>query len=226
MKKRVPKILLVLLLVSVFTVGCSSDDGDVGSGSSFDFFIAADLDGVGFDAGVNEGSTTIPTYTLASGGIDIIGNSNCIYSYDAGFTAINDAVLPSSYFNFDSYYNGSCGSDAELSVFKELFVTGNESYIDNSSSSKGVEYLYVLNGTDYSTKYGDQTGSSFTITSIELKQELIAGDLYRFFHVAEGVFNCKVYSSSDPSDMLEITNGRFKIIIFAKNNGFLDAIGN
>jgi len=71
-----------------------------------------------------------------------------------------------------------------------------------------VNYSNV-NGTRYSSMYGDQTGSTMTVisstagtaTGTNLKTRTIVGTV-----------NCKLYNEVDPTDVITLTNGKYKLV--------------
>jgi len=85
----------------------------------------------------------------------------------------------------------------------------NKFYSSSTPNQFGFEIIYLdTMAKKWSTKFGDQTGSSFTITYNNVANPIVnsgqtCARKYR------GTFSCKVYKESNPSEYKVITNGRF-----------------
>ena len=212
--KLVCAVLGVLLLF-----GCGNDDsnGDA-QNHNYDYYITGKANGQPFAYGVNLNSTSIAYVPSNSSGQSLdIPNNLCTYSYEPGFyeNSFVENMLTVG-FNFNKFYQAGCSQEDEFNAFHGLFPVGDYTYAANSST-KGVEYDYSPSGEDkfYTTFNGDQSNSSFKITSsTEANKQTITG--YTKHHqIVEGSFNCTLYNSNDPTDKIEITEARFRVHISA-----------
>jgi hypothetical protein len=74
--------------------------------------------------------------------------------------------------------------------------------------TKGVEVGYqAADNLNYSTMGGSQSGSTFVITG---SSEGMDG-LYKIKTIT-GTFSCKLYNQDDNTDVINVTNGTFKIV--------------
>lgn len=113
---------------------------------------------------------------------------------------------------FYNLYHSSNFSD-ETVAFPTLFTTPptnflTEAQYDNLEVGISLEY-YALDGTRYSTFKGPQTGSVMTVTSSTTGTEG-AGGLQ--IQTIVGTVNCKFYNTTDPTDVVVLTNGKYKLI--------------
>ena len=83
-------------------------------------------------------------------------------------------------------------------------------YYADSSGIAGPEVVWVdYNFEKWSSRYGDQSGSTFTITD-NMQGE---NSNYETVRRLRGTFSCKVYRMSDPTQFRTVTNGNFHIYL-------------
>ena len=73
---------------------------------------------------------------------------------------------------------------------------------------KGIGLTYISpSNVSYSTLYGDQSGSNMAVSSStsgyerNLKSKTLVGTI-----------NCKLYNVNNPSDVIVLTNGTYKLV--------------
>jgi hypothetical protein len=86
----------------------------------------------------------------------------------------------------------------------KLFLSPGEQTFPNLVDVGVIFSIQTPLGVTYTSRYGDQTGSSCTI--VETKDEYIGNQLYIKTFIT---FNCKVYNANNISDVKTITNGEF-----------------
>jgi hypothetical protein len=105
----------------------------------------------------------------------------------------------------------STSTDDETTNFNKTFTLKPTNFItssENESLTKGISVTYTnAIGVVYTTLKGSQTTSLISYTSAvsgigqnNLQQQLIIGAV-----------NCKLYNENNPSDVLTLTNGTFKL---------------
>lgn len=114
---------------------------------------------------------------------------------------IMEVGMSNYHYNISEY----SGSD---DLFNNSFTVGSKNYYIEGDVGTGAE-IYFQDATDnfWSSRYGDQTGSTYKITSIT--NTTYNGPKGKLL---EGTLSCKVYAIGDPSQFKTITNGKFKII--------------
>lgn len=76
----------------------------------------------------------------------------------------------------------------------------------------GINYSPVAASGDYYESYGGvQTNSMFKITETLEDNDYLLEVLINVRQIVEGEFSVKLYNVNDSSDVIEITDGRFKI---------------
>lgn len=212
--------LIAFTLVLNFT-SCSNEE-KVSSDESlekYEFYITGKVNGDQFLFGFDEDAAE-SDYLVGIGFIGESGTNPCIYSYQASLDTNLDDSLPSGNFVFKRFYDGNCND--ELIVFNSLFAIGRVNFTGNDQE-KGIIYEFQDGmGNFYSTKFGEQTNSNFSITESVEANKLLIGDVYSFNQKISGTFSCKLYNESNLEDVLEITDGKFTVLTQATENGFLN----
>ena len=221
MKNQQPRFLVFIVLMIILGSCSSSDTIDIDSNlEGLEYYITGKLNGEPFVYGVDMDATT-SDYIV---GIGYLGNTSinsCQYSYQAGIDTNLDETLPSANIIFNGAYSGSCSAEDELAVFNGLFPIGNKTFVANNNESGVTIEFNDGAGKFYSTQFGSQAGSTFTITNSEEDNELLLGDLYSFNQKITGTFSCNLYNENDITDAMIITEGKFIVNAQATENGFL-----
>lgn len=223
MKKNTILFSVILLIALQFTA-CSDSSEDGGgsevNSSEYLWYFSGKIDGVPFVYGQREDLTGDNYFLSNSNTLP----STCAYSSDNGFTYNTgiypsfDESLPTMDLEFVRMHICSSGS-SQSEVFNDLFpvkeytLAESDEDIDENAGKVGAYYSPSASGVDYYNTYGgSQAGSYFEITSSVPYNETFAG--YTFVsQEIEGNFSLTLYNQNDPSDTVEITEGKFKITL-------------
>ena len=206
---------LLLLALPMLMFSCSSDSDDATyyppvenpSGDAYSY-MRGTMDGAAFNYTFNlneiAGQTSYTAITSVSGGF-----SDGSFSYGGMFSPIGnfDKFI---YVSFDNMYQG--GEPNETDNFLDNMATLPSNYINfaqDDAYTKGVDIGYQA--TDelyYSSMGGSQSGSTFVITGAS---EGTDGPYET--KIVTGTFSCKLYNQDDNTDVINITNGTFKIVM-------------
>lgn len=161
--------------------------------------------------------TTIDGNLIFNEGTDLTGNSALWNTFSSPF---QDSVYASFYSEIKNKtskitvsFIGNEFSKVEFDSGDALiktFVVGDHILSSNSSPGKVViDYSETVNGvtTEWSSYYGNQTNSNFIITEKTLDKNTNVTEMY-----VKGTFNCKVYSSSNPSLSKTLSDGSFNLV--------------
>ena len=220
MKKKIKYVLPILLAALMFS--CSSDDSnnddDDNDNPGLAYYTNAKINGTQFSA-------NIPVDV--SVGTDYGGSMSYSPQYNNDGACVNINYEPSLYPTFNESL-GSMGvgfigflreldlscSD-ELTNFDTIFTDGPFSYTDGDYGY-GVKVNYATTSDEtqqYYTSYGgSQDNSTFQITNVEPTD---CG--FKECLIITGTFSCNVYNEQDDSDMIEITDGQFKLLLSSFN---------
>ncbi|MFT3793681.1 hypothetical protein [Flavobacterium sp.] len=150
--------------------------------------------------------TTYTAITSISGGGTITSGS---FSYGGMFSPIGN-FNKFIYVSFDNMYNGN--DEDETEHFHETMTTLPTNYItfaQDDAFVKGVDIGYTISeGLTYTSMGGSQTGSTFTITSVA---EGMDGPYP--IKTVTGTFSCKLYNQDNAADVINVTNGTYKIVM-------------
>jgi len=206
------KVLLMLLTVSLFS--CSSDEASVEptpSGNEIAYFRAS-LDGVALN------------YSQTS----FTESSSHEYSYTNGFSGngfdksfyYGCAMRPTSSMEFypqiDLTFTGlitTTDYSVETAGFYDAFALNAlpTNFVTMEQENDGVKGVYVMyetpEGVRYSSLSGDQTGSTVAYTTSTSGTE---GPFKT--QTVIGTVSCKLYNEANPSDVIVLTNGQYKLI--------------
>ncbi len=199
-----------MLSISLFS--CSSDEGSGSGTSNALVYFKANLNGTALNYHLD--NYTAPThYYNFTNGFQGDGFDRSYYYGCSMEPATNIGMYPQIRLSFENLFNTATSSSTETDIFYSLFDTVPTNFItsdQNYDKVKGITVDYQSpEGTLYSTEYGSQSGSTMTVTSAtdgieeggSLQTETIVGTV-----------NCKLYNSSNPSDVITLTNGQFKLI--------------
>ncbi len=221
----------LLLLSSAFCCvlffSCSSSDDSNSSSNNINsddylYFISGKINGEPFVYGQLREATTVDYY-LSNFGNSI--TTDCAYYPDTGglnyatgvYPDFENEARPSFYFDFVRFY--LCGSeDSAAEMFNDAFpvsyydfATSND---DVSGSTGDISAHFRFDATSfyfYSTLDGDQSGSVFEITSSTNETVVFGSQTLSISQLLEGNFSFKLYNTEDPSDIVEVTEGQFKL---------------
>ena len=222
------KKITLLFLIKVyftFTYSCSSDsDSDDGQidNNEYVYFMSGKINGESFIYGQRANATEIDYTSGLSNTLPAV----CAYYPDTGGFNYSPFVYP----NFDDETRPTMGIDfvrfhlcsdeaSQLESFNDKFPTTMYEFADSDTTSSGsvgkIGLTYSPNAQDgpyYSTYGGDQSNSTFEITSSVPFNTYIFETLYSAGQIVEGNFSATFYNSEDPADMIVITDGKFKMV--------------
>lgn len=203
---------LLLLVLPFMILSCSSDSSSSSDNSAM-AYVRGNKDGTAF----NYTATTTSTdygYNYYSGYSAL--DSFRWYSY--GGMVYTSTFTPS----FNIYWSNMVATDnpaTETATFYNEFATVPTNYLTNQQMNddylKGVSIQYEsATGDYYESIYGSQVGSTFTVSD---KVEAIDPATGLQTITITGTFSCKLYNSDDTSDVINITNGTYKIVNYEYN---------
>lgn len=206
---------LWLLALPIILFSCSSSDDDQPtvivpinpSGDAYSY-ARGDMDGAAFNYTFN---TNDIMGTVMYGPITSVSSldSDRWFSYGGMFSPISnmDKFL---YVSFSNIYNGSY--EDESAQFHTAFATVPSNYItfaQDDNRVRGFEVGYqAAENQNYSTMGGSQTGSTCVILSAVDGTE--SGIKIK---TITGTFSCKLYNQDDATDVINVTNGTFKVVV-------------
>jgi hypothetical protein len=203
------KLLLLALSVALFS--CSSDSDSDSTSDSGVAYIKGKLDGTAFNYTFNNSMSDEYFYSAIQSTSSDGGDA--VYSY--GGMMYPMTFTPSISVAFDGMVATSDPAE-ESALFDAAFDNAPENYLTDAqyqNDERGVDVQYeAANGDFYNTVYGSQSGSSFNVTSVV---EGTDGGLKTA--TIKGTFSCKLYNSDNAADVINLTNGSFKIIVREDN---------
>lgn len=209
------KIFLLALPFVLFSCSSDSDDVVVPSGSD-------NSNALTYIRGIANGQAIDYSYILNS------PSSPSAYGYGNGYSS--DGFTKWFYYGGEfapassldgtpridlGWNNMVVGTETEESAaFAPAFTTVPVTYLtsaQNDNHEKGVDIEYESEtGATYSTMAGSQAGSTFTISSSVAGIE-DGGTLHT--QTIIGTYSCKLYNWDNPTDIISITNGTYKVIL-------------
>jgi hypothetical protein len=208
-------LFLKLSMIALILVSCNEEDTP-SSGSSYEYYMYADLNGETIDIGLNL-SDTAPDYLIGGSYSPGYYSDHCTMTYGPGIEPNLDWTNPMFYIEMNSFYYGENCDDEPESVNTTTFAVGSYPY---SNDAGGVSIVYVPNSDEelyYSSEYGAQSSASFTITSSVEKNQSFFNYIY-YNQEIEGTFSCRLYNPDDVSDYIDVTNGKYKLIVSSFSN--------
>lgn len=209
------KLILTTLIVPLF-FSCKKDEPTPVTPTPktptpvSSYFIKADVNSVLWEANDGQNGCRIASST----GKNINSQTSTLtVSYGAGFyqDALNGTITSPLNGSVDISYEGNYMTFAQYydndDAFRSTFTTGNQAFFNSTSpNTPGVEVVYFDNNqNEWHSSLGDQTGSTFNVTSNEAASDNIDGA----YQKVKGTFTCKVYLYSDPTQSKTITTGSF-----------------
>lgn len=220
LKKTMKKFILAAITLLVLT-NCSSGEGEdsIDDNSDYIFYMSGKINESSFFYGAKK-IFSDNEYTLSNSG----GTTHaCLNNPETGgvnyYSGINtnddnfDRVIGMWFVKF--YLCSERDDSWQADVFNDKFPVGSYPVATDNSSSYGtpqsIAFEYSLDGKLYTTN-GDQTGSYVTITkSTENNTLFDANTILMALQIVEGEYSVKLYNESDSSDVITITNGKFKM---------------
>ncbi len=209
--------IFVLVVLSMFLVRCGGDednnpDQEVLS-TDYRYFMSGKINGTPFIVGSPK-SESVLSYVLghAGGTTGACAGDFGGVSYYTFIAPYQDQTLPSMGIDFVKFILcPELDTQSQTTIFNSKFPVGDYIFaVDDSSFSSGTDRSIKIS---YSPNYsnaleydslGDQTGSFFKITS-SLAESTSS-------QIVEGIFSVKLYNTANVSDIIEITEGKFKMI--------------
>lgn len=207
---------LFLLLLPALLFSCSSNDSDDDLITPLNLeettdavaYIKGEMNGTAFDYYYTH--SLVPQYLYGYiNGYSGTGSERSFY-YGAELSPTG---------NFDkrvmiAFNHMFAGSETdESAAFYDTFATIPTNYISAEQDDlhvKGVSVEYQIGDEYYTTMHGSQAGSTFTVTSST--QGIEPGGTLKIKTII-GTYSCKLYNNIDPSDIITITNGKYKVVL-------------
>ncbi len=214
LNKIKPMKKLLLFAFAALAFSCSSDDdsSNDGGGGSDVAYIRGKMNNVAFDYTFNN---VVDDEYLYNAGSGFSGNGfDRWYYYGGNIAAFNPpSFAPVFYISWNNMYFGQNGDEAgETAAFYDTVSDLPSNYLTNAQDDNhlpGLDISYEsADGTYYSTRDGVQTGSTLTIDGSS--EEIQNGQQLK---TVWGKFTCKLYNQDDPTDMIQVTEGKFKLIL-------------
>ncbi|PTX64096.1 hypothetical protein C8N46_101706 [Kordia periserrulae] len=222
--KHIFKALLACSII--LAISCSNNDEGSGDELSFNpedyhYFISGKINGESFLYGQRKDATTVDYNIIHSGGT----TTECAYYPETGgvnyysgvYPNFEEETLPSMNFGFVRFYLCSeMDATSQSAVFNERFALGNYEIAtkdDISGTTGGIYFEYSSNSLEgpYYNSNGDQSSSYCEITSSTNANQYLLEVLVNSQQIIEGNFSVKLYNEEDSSDVIEITDGSFKL---------------
>lgn len=209
------KCLLAVSLIVLFS--CSKgDEGDASSTGEVAYFKMY-LDGKSVD--FTQSDYISPDYVqefVHSGCFS--SGQDCVIDYGAILMPYpGSSMAPSIGVSFDNLYNQPSQVD-EPATFYSLFTVVPTNFIteiQETNNVKGIDVQYTtIDNKTYSTLSGSQSGS--TVEVLSSKQGIDNGGVLKVQTIIAKI-NCKLYNDANPSDVITLTNGQFKLIFREKS---------
>lgn len=211
--------------LALFFTSCSSDNENNEDAKDligdFSHYLVAETSKGDYISGVPknvtfENVTHSPTSSRSGG--------PCDHDLGTGLFPYFDENLSSGDVYFANFHDGHCAGFEENSRFHTFFDSG--TYNFSNGDHKGIFIDLSLNfesGIFYTTVGVEQSGASYIrITESEPDNEDYGGFYSNFGQLVTGEFQARFVNSSDPSDILEVTNGKFKLRVESYSEGSVE----
>jgi hypothetical protein len=207
---------IIILIMAIFISNCSSNEEITNNDSEYLYFFSGKINGESFIYGQKKGETTA-TYLMSYSNTQ---PSTCIYSADNGFSYNGgiypsfDESLPTMDLEFIRLH--LCSNNLSQSeIFNDSFPAKEYSYAtddydtDINAKKIGIYYSPSADSDITFTSYnGNQNNSFFEITNSQN-----TGTNSLLHQTIEGNFNVVLYNTDNLSDKINITDGKFKIVM-------------
>ncbi len=220
MKKNITfnQIAILLLSLTLF-ISCGSNEEDPLDNDTYLWYFSGKLNGEPFIYGQKNDISNQTYFVATSNTLP----STCAYSSENGFS-FNSGIYPNfdeSLPTMDIEFNRMhlCSSDlSTIEVFNNLFPVKeyefsiNDDDKDANAGKVGMYYSPSADSYDYYTTYYDNTSENyFEITKSTENNIYFGTEIYSAGQTIEGNFSIKLYNVNDPTDFVEITDGKFKM---------------
>lgn len=219
---KMKKILLLSILISL-SFSCSEDDDSSEQPitvSSDIYYVSGKINGEAFlfSMDIND---PFANYTVGPYGRSFYSEDyGCSYSYDTGISPTYEESLSSLYLNFNYFFiDTACElQEYELTNFNEIFASQTVNYATDEYRSSGISFEYspiTKEALYYVTKEGDQLSSSFIIEESITNPPLTFFNQFNASQTITGTFNCTLYNPDDLTDTVEITEGKYRLVVYS-----------
>lgn len=211
---KMKKILLLAISIALFS--CSKSDNPVTPQlvtNSIAYFKAS-LNGQLLDYTVTDYLTSIYSFSYYNGfqsGPDYFDKS---YHFGCIMQPSNTTnFYPQISLTFSNMYNTNSGV-SQTDAFYGLFTTIPTNFITSDQEDdliKGIDVSYTNQSNEnFSTLYGNQTGSTMTVLSSVSGVEPLTG--LKIITIV-GTVSCKLYNENLPTNVIVLSNGTYKLIL-------------
>lgn len=222
---------LSLLLGLLILTNCSSEDNNSASNQinpdDYVYYISGKINGEDFVYG-QLADATVLDYSQPDYGNSI--TTNCAYNPDTGglnyacgvYPNLDSEARPSMSFDFIRFYLCDPNFDNNAGeTFNDAFPIGiyntAVSNNDNNGTTGAVSLNYRPDSTNnmlfYNSLGDNQAGNSFEITSSTNFNQIFGSQVLSISQLIEGTFSYTLYNTENPSDVIEITEGKFKLYV-------------
>lgn len=205
------KIILIALAAVLFS--CSSDDSSNNDNNTSGVaFVKGKMDNVAFDYTFNNTANDTYLYNALSG-FSGLGFDRWYY-YGGNLTKFTPPTFaPVFYISWNNMFFGQNGDEAgESAAFFNTVGSLPSNFLtvaQDDAHNPGLDIAFEKeDGTYYSSKEGSQIGSSLSVTNYT--QNTTNGSKTM---TVVGTFSCKLYNTDNTSDVIVVTDGRFKLIL-------------
>jgi hypothetical protein len=208
------KIFLLALAISLFSCSKNNDDEQIVTPPADAIaYFRASLNGQALDYSQTNYTTSAYSYSYYNGFQSGPGYFDKSYHFGCIMQPSNNInFYPQIDLTFSSMYNTNSGV-SQTDAFYGLFTTIPTNFITSTQETnlvKGINVNYTSpSNVYYSTLNGDQTGSTMTVTSSTTGIE--AGGNLKIITIV-GIVSCKLYNSTNPADIITLSNGTYKLI--------------
>ncbi len=208
-------LALSIAITLLFVVsGCNNDDDDTTPDTPENpaqqvlYFFRGDIDGAMEEIEV----TALNEASVYNSHSASLGLDTCVISYGSFLEAAFEEE-PAFGIDLENFYIGACS--LEYDVFQDLFNTQSLPFAQDGVNSTENSAIVSWSNNDkfYSSAYGEQTNSTFTITNLTFVE-----NAFGKFYDVEGTTNCKMYNTDNPAESITLENAEFKVSIAAYNN--------
>jgi hypothetical protein len=208
---------VILLLLTISLLSCSKDGNSDSSSEDQTNAIAyfkASLNGQQLDYVQDSSTSPSHFYSYSSGFLGLGFSKAYYYGCDLQpYTQGSFNRYPQIGLTYNSLYTTE-DSSTENGAFYGLFNSLPTNFITSQQDSdrvKGISVSYASpNNVRYSTMNGSQSGSTINITSSLSGNEK---DTNFKIQTLVGTVTCKLYNENDASDVISLTNGKFKLVL-------------
>jgi hypothetical protein len=204
----------LLLAISIALFSCSKSDNPVTPPvTNAIAYFKASLNGQLLDYTVTDNLTSAYSFSYYNGFQSGPGYFDKSYHFGCIMQPSNTTnFYPQISLTFSNMYNTNSGV-SQSDAFYGLFTTIPTNFITSAQEDnliKGIDVSYTSpSDVTYSTLNGSQTGSTMTVTSSATGLE--AGGSLKIITII-GTVTCKLYNIDNPTDVILLTNGTYKLI--------------